>query len=207
MQCSRCRNDAAIVQPYSGVALCAVHAARDLEAKAKRRIRKCGGIASGERLYVQESSGPESFALSALLTEILAGHRDVSFVKAPADATAVVSAVTLDSSACAFLQQIVSGKVAEVLAPFEGKVLDPLAVIPRIEVELYARHHGWEGEDVCPFVSDSFVADVYAFLKHFSADHPSASYALMQVRDALPQLYRERTYPCSVRIPGVPSPA
>lgn len=193
MQCSRCGKDAVIVQPYSGVALCTVHAARDLEAKAKRRIRKCGGIASGERLYVQASPGPESFALSALRTEILAGRRDVSFVQAPADATAVVSAATLDSSACAFLQQIISGKTAEVLVPSKGKLLDPLAVVPRNEVVLYARHHGWEGEDAGPFVPDPFSADVCAFLKHFSAVHPSAAYALMQVRDALPKLYRERT--------------
>lgn len=193
MQCSRCGKDAVIVQPYSGVALCAVHAARDLEAKAKRRIRKCGGIASGERLYVRESSGPESFVLSVLLAEILANRRDVSFVKTSADATATVSAETLDSSACAFLQQIVSGKAAEVLVPSKGKVLDPLAVVPRNEVVLYARHHGWEGEDACPFSSDPFAADVCAFLEHFSADHPSAAYALMQVRDALPPLYLERT--------------
>ncbi|MCZ0863260.1 hypothetical protein [Methanocorpusculum vombati] len=192
MQCSRCGKDAVIVQPYSGVALCAVHAARDLEAKAKRRIRKCGGIASGERLYVQASSGAESFALSALLSEILAGRRDVSFVADPADATAVVSAATLDSSACAFLQQIISGTTVEVLIPPNGKVLDPLAVVPRNEVVLYARHHGWEEEDAGPFVPDPFAADVCAFLNHFSADHPSAAYALMQVRDALPPLYRER---------------
>ncbi|MCZ0860362.1 hypothetical protein O0S10_03840 [Methanocorpusculum sp. MG] len=193
MQCSRCGKDAVVVQPYSGVALCAVHAARDLEAKAKRRIRKCGGIVSGERLYVRESSGPESFALSVLLAEILAERRDVSFVSHPADATAVVSAETLDSSACRFLRLIISGKTAEVLVPFEGKMLDPLAVVPRNEVVLYARHHGWDGDDSLSVSSDPFAADVCAFLEHFSADHPSAAYALMQVRDALPQLYLERT--------------
>jgi len=193
MKCSRCGKEAVIVQPYSGVALCAVHAARDLEVKAKKRIRKCGGIASGERLYVQESHGPESFALSALFARILAGRRDVSFVSTPVDATAVVSAETLDSSACAFLQQIVAGRTAEVLAPPKGKMLDPLAVVPRNEVVLYARHHGWEGEDAGPFVPDPFAADVCAFLKHFLVDHPSAAYALMQVRDALPPLYLERT--------------
>ncbi|HJK16488.1 MAG TPA: hypothetical protein O0X44_02840 [Methanocorpusculum sp.] len=193
MQCSRCGKEAVIVQPYSGVSLCAVHAARDLEAKAKRRIRKCGSISSGERLYVQESFGPESFALSVLLSRILAGRRDVSLVSDPSDATAVVSAETLDSSACCFLQQIISGTTPEILSLPSRKVLDPLAVVPRVEVLQYARHHGWDGVDVRPRLSDPFTADICAFLEHFSVDHPSAAYALMQVRDALPQLYMERT--------------
>ena len=182
-----------IVQPYSGVSLCAVHAARDLEAKAKRRIRKCGRISSGERLYVQESFGPESFALSVLLSRILAGRRDVSLVSDPSDATAVVSSETHDSSACCFLQQIISGTTPEILPLPSRKVLDPLAVVPRVEVLQYARHHGWDGVDVRPRLSDPFTADICAFLEHFSVDHPSAAYALMQVRDALPQLYMERT--------------
>ena len=193
MQCSRCGKEAVIVQPYSGVSLCAVHAARDLEAKAKRRIRKCGSISSGERLYVQESFGPESFALSVLLSRILAGRRDVSLVSDPSDATAVVSSETLDSSACCFLQQIISGTPPEILSLPSRKVLDPLAVVPRVEVLQYARHHGWDGVDVRPRLSDPFTADICAFLEHFSVDHPSAAYALMQVRDALPQLYMERT--------------
>ncbi|HJK81251.1 MAG TPA: hypothetical protein O0X45_00210 [Methanocorpusculum sp.] len=193
MQCSRCGKEAVIVQPYSGVSLCAVHAARDLEAKAKRRIRKCGSISSGERLYVQESFGPESFALSVLLSRILAGRRDVSLVSDPSDATAVVSSETLDSSACCFLQQIISGTTPEILPLPSRKVLDPLAVVPRVEVLQYARHHGWDGVDVRPRLSDPFTADICAFLEHFSVDHPSAAYALMQVRDALPQLYMERT--------------
>lgn len=193
MQCSRCGKEAVIVQPYSGVSLCAVHAARDLEAKAKRRIRKCGSISSGERLYVQESFGPESFALSVLLSRILAGRRDVSLVSDPSDATAVVSAETLDSSACCFLQQIISGTTPEILSLPSRKVLDPLAVVPRVEVLQYARHHGWDGVDVRPRLSDPFTADICTFLEHFSVDHPSAAYALVQVRDALPQLYLERT--------------
>ena len=193
MQCSRCGKEAVIVQPYSGVSLCAVHAARDLEAKAKRRIRKCGSISSGERLYVQESFGPESFALSVLLSRILAGRRDVSLVSDPSDATAVVSSETLDSSACCFLQQIISGTTPAILPLPSRKVLDPLAVVPRVEVLQYARHHGWDGVDVRPRLSDPFTADICAFLEHFSVDHPSAAYALMQVRDALPQLYMERT--------------
>ncbi|HJK08395.1 MAG TPA: hypothetical protein O0X54_02520 [Methanocorpusculum sp.] len=193
MQCSRCGKEAVIVQPYSGVALCAVHAARDLEAKAKRRIRKCGSISSGERLYVQESFGPESFALSVLLSRILAGRRDVSLVSDPSDATAVVSSETLDSSACCFLQQIISGTTPEILSLPSRKVLDPLAVVPRVEVLQYARHHGWDGVDDRPRLSAPFPADICAFLEHFSVDHPSAAYALMQVWDALPQLYLERT--------------
>ena len=133
MQCSRCGKEAVIVQPYSGVSLCAVHAARDLEAKAKRRIRKCGSISSGERLYVQESFGPESFALSVLLSRILAGRRDVSLVSDPSDATAVVSSETLDYSACCFLQQLTSGTTPDVLSPPSRKGTDQLAVVPSVQ--------------------------------------------------------------------------
>ena len=193
MQCSRCGKEAVIVQPYSGVSLCAVHAARDLEAKAKRRIRKCGSISSGERLYVQETFGPESFALSVLLSRILAGRRDVSLVSDPSDATAVVSSETLDSSACCFLQQIISGTTPEILSLPSRKVLDPLAVVPRVEVLQYARHHGWDGVDVRPRLSDPFTADICAFLEHFSVVPSSVAYALMQVRGAPPQLYMETT--------------
>jgi hypothetical protein len=173
------------------MALCTVHAARDLEAKAKRRIRKCGGITSGERLYVPDFPGPESFALSVLLAEILAKRRDVSFVSIPADATAIVSPETLDSYVCEFLRLICSGKATEVLT-FHKKVLNPLAAIPRNEVLLYSRHHGWEEDDTIPLFPDPFAADVCTFLDHFARDHPSATYALMQIRDTLPQLYLER---------------
>ncbi|HJJ89403.1 MAG TPA: hypothetical protein O0W81_04795 [Methanocorpusculum sp.] len=192
MQCSRCDKDAAIIQPYSGLALCAVHAARDIEAKVKRRIRKCGGISFGEKLYVSGSRGPEQFALYVVLSRILLGRCDVSFVNNPDEATAVVSISTLDTSSCAFLQQIISGTVVEVFAPSGKKILDPLAIVPRNEIVFYARFHGWDGVDECSFVLDQFSKDVWTFLKHFMRGHPSVAYSLMQVRDGLSHIYQEK---------------
>lgn len=191
MQCSRCGKEAVIVQPYSGVALCTVHAARDLEAKARRRIRKCGGIASGERLYVESGGDAESFALSVVLAAIIADRRDVSFVFDPADATAMVTADTLDDCAQTILRLICQGDAVLMLASLDQKILAPLSMIPRAEVYLYADHYGWTGSSGAE-PSDSFDADIRVFLENFSADHPSAAYALMQIRDALPPLYLER---------------
>ncbi|MDR3102162.1 MAG: hypothetical protein LBU24_02855 [Methanocalculaceae archaeon] len=191
MQCSRCRKEAAIVPPCAGAALCTPHAALCLEARAKRRIRKCGGIASGTQLFVEDRGDAESFVLSHLLAKILADRRDISSSVDPADATVVMTADTLDDYACGFLGMICSGDAVQVLDTADGKIVSPLTTTPRNEVYLYARHHEWAGPcGAGP--SNPFTADICTFLENFSADHPAAPWALVQVRDALVQLYQER---------------
>ncbi|MDU9375971.1 hypothetical protein McpSp1_05550 [Methanocorpusculaceae archaeon Sp1] len=191
MKCSRCGNDAVIVQDYAGVALCSRHAAADIEAKAKREVRKCGGITSGEKLFIMGGGSAESHALSTLLSVILAGRRDITFTTDVASATAVVTADTLDDIAEHLLCQVCRGDAAELLAVPEKKTLRPLSVVPRTEVCFYARHHGWTG-DCSTQDSSAFCSDIAAFLKTFSADHPSAAYALKRISDQLPDLYLER---------------
>lgn len=192
MNCSRCGKPAAILQRYSGVALCAYHASLDLEAKAKRELRKSGGVPSGARLMVTGSDTAESFAVRSLLSEVF-GHRpDISFVCDPKEATAFVTAETLEDCAEAFLRLICRGETAQILSPQQEIILRPLSVIPREEVLLYAQQHGWSGPAV-PLASDPFSCDISRFLENFSADHPSAEYALRSVRDQLLELYQERS--------------
>ncbi|MDV0442837.1 hypothetical protein [Methanorbis rubei] len=191
MKCSRCGNDAVIVQEYAGVALCPRHAAADIEAKAKREVRKCGGISSGEKLFVGEGGSAESHALSNLLSVILAGRRDVTFVTDTAFATAVVTADTLDDIAEHLLSLVCLGNTTDLLETPEKKTIRPLSTIPRTEVYFYASHHGWVGGSSAGKTS-TFSSDIAAFLKTFSVGHPSAAYALKRIADQLPELYLER---------------
>ncbi len=191
MKCSRCGNDAVIVQGYSGVALCSHHAALDIEAKAKREVRKDGGIASGEKLFVPVRVDAASYALSALLSVILAGRRDVSLVSDRGSATAVATADTLEDAAENVLCQVCSGTAVDLLLVPAKKTIRPLSVIPREEVYFYARLHGWTGACTAS-EKDSFSADIGSFLAAFSAGHPSAAYALKRISDQLPEIYQER---------------
>lgn len=192
MNCSRCGKPAALLQRYSGVALCAYHASLDLEAKAKRELRKSGGVSSGAHLLVPDADTAESFALCTLLSEVLGRRPDISFVSDPTQATALVTAETLEDCAGNFFRLVCRGETAQIFSQPPKKILRPLSVVPREEVLLYARQHGWSGPAATPS-ADPFACDTNRFFENFSADHPSAAYALRHVREQLLELYQERS--------------
>lgn len=178
MKCSRCSKKAVISQPYSGLALCEVHAASDIEAKAKKEIRQKGGLPSGSTLYVEDDGTFRTFALRIFLAGLLVTRTDVLFVKNPDDTTLVLKPDTLDDVALNVLVSVCAG-TQDRLASTENMKLAPLSVIPTDEVFWYAKRNGFAG------VSPEIPGDVAEFLESFKIGHPAASYALKNIRDAI----------------------
>ncbi|MFA5331025.1 MAG: tRNA(Ile)-lysidine synthase [Methanoregula sp.] len=77
MQCDKCRHEAFVFQPYSGLHLCPDHFIRDLEAKAKRTIRLHGWLRPGDHIAVVLTGSPADFALLSFLKKLTGRRRDV----------------------------------------------------------------------------------------------------------------------------------
>ena len=77
MQCSACRREAIVFQPYSGKHLCPVHFTRDLEAKAKRTIRTRGWLRPGDHIAVVLSGDAASAGLLFFLHSLTKDRRDI----------------------------------------------------------------------------------------------------------------------------------
>ncbi len=80
LRCTKCRNDAIISQRYSGQMLCRDHFIHDLEAKAKREIRRNQWLRSGDRIGVALSGGAASAALLSILLKLTHKRCDIKLV-------------------------------------------------------------------------------------------------------------------------------
>lgn len=80
LRCTKCRNDAIISQRYSGQKLCRDHFIRDLEAKAKREIRRNRCLRSGDQIGVALSGGPASAAVLSILLKLIKKRGDIKLV-------------------------------------------------------------------------------------------------------------------------------
>lgn len=192
MQCSRCKNEAVITQTYSGVSLCEAHLLSDIEAKAKKEIRKSGGISSGEKIYFSEKSSAASFALKVFLTKLFEKRMDVSFTDLEEGATSVMLTSSLDDVAADILEKVCAGKADELLKTSGKKIIAPFSVIPSKEIFLYAKYHGWKNFPEKK-IEENFSGEIKKFLENFSKTHPSSRYALKNVGDTLPKIYQERS--------------
>ncbi|HIJ06196.1 MAG: hypothetical protein XE11_1487 [Methanomicrobiales archaeon 53_19] len=77
LYCTHCRSHAIITQHYSGQKLCREHFIVDLEAKAKREIRRNLWLRSGDRIGVALDGGPASAALLTLMMKITEKRSDI----------------------------------------------------------------------------------------------------------------------------------
>jgi len=178
MKCSRCSKEAVVMQPYSGLSLCELHAAADIAAKAKKEIRHQGGLPSGARLFVEEDKTFRSFALRIFLADLLAARTDLLFVKDPKDADVVLEPATLDDTALCVLESVCAGTQDHLICSAKGRIA-PFSVIPAEELFWYAKRHGYRGH------IPETRGDTAEFLNGFTKGHPGTRYALKNLRDTL----------------------
>ncbi|WP_067048481.1 adenine nucleotide alpha hydrolase family protein [Methanofollis ethanolicus] len=85
MKCSKCRREAVIFQRYSGLRLCRDHFVADVEAKAKREIRRQRWLATGDVIAVPLHRDPASVALLRFLVTAFGGRPDISVLALATD--------------------------------------------------------------------------------------------------------------------------
>lgn len=178
MECSKCRSEAVVTQSYSGLSLCMRHLISDIESKAKKEIRKKGGLASAEHIYLKGGDDYRLYALRIFLSALFLKRTDIVFVTSEDEATTVFSSETLDDAACGLLDAVLEGRTAYYLESKEKRVIAPLSVIPADEVYLYAKEHGWKGDGI-------ITTSTKEFLDEFSKGRPGTKYALKNTADFL----------------------
>jgi len=77
-RCSKCKREAVVSQPYSGLDLCPKHFAIDLERKVKREIRRHRWLSEEKRIGVAVSGSACSCTLLHLLAAITRERRDIT---------------------------------------------------------------------------------------------------------------------------------
>ncbi len=204
MECSKCKHEAILYQPYSGQNLCGEHLVADIEAKAKRTIRQHGGIQPGDHIAVILSGNAAENALLFFLRDLIGKRRDirVSGITAgigkdrvalarEAGATRIALAMTLDEASVELLSDILRGDPETCLTGAHDTggglpTVAPFCHIPSEEIALYARIHGLAGG--CPLErgnGDPLNADVKRLLGEYTRRHPAAPHAVLNLCDSL----------------------
>lgn len=201
MQCSKCRNEAILFQPYSGQHLCREHFIADFEAKAKRTLRQQRGMRPGDSIAVFLTGDAASEALLLFFEKVAGQRRDVRFFGIAMDGTPervairaagdgysrIAIATSLEDGAASVLARILQGRADGLSEQAIGgiPVIAPFSHIPEAEVHLYARLHGIAESEIWPLPGDALLSDVKSLLCTYSHSHPQAPYAVQNIRDAL----------------------
>ncbi len=204
--CCRCHRDAVLFQEYSGRAFCREHLVRDIERRARREVRRQGGLRPDDRVGILPAEGPAAYALQAFLERRAVGGR-VSVVQmspvadgSPAVAaarmgcTVFADASPLEDAAAHILSAVLRGRPIDLLAPpppGAARVIHPFSRVPAGEVRFYA---SWLGGVPCSssgLETEPFVRFVSEELDRHTCRHPSAQFALVRLEDALLRLSQE----------------
>jgi hypothetical protein len=204
MQCSKCRNEGIIFQPYSGQHLCREHFISDFEAKAKRAIRLHRGMQPGDSVGVVMSGDPADDALLFFFRKLSAHRRDIRVTEVPAreisrmnsaarDAgvTKIALSTPLEDAAASALTTILQGHAESFFTsgpetPGGLPLITPFYHIPANEVLLYARIHGLDGDGVTSSRENSLLhTEVKTMLTDYSVRHPAAPHAVLNLRESL----------------------
>lgn len=204
MQCSKCKREAVIYQPYSGQHLCRDHLVADIEAKAKRTVRQHRGMQPGDHIAVILNGNAADNALLFFLRKLTEKRRDirvseitteiaedrVAFARR-ASATRVALATTLDDASVEILSGILQGDPVTCMSGAEDTggglpTVAPFGHIPSEEIALYARIHNLA--DRCPVEreeDDTLSSDVKNLLGEYTRHHPAAPHAIINLCDSL----------------------
>ena len=210
MQCSKCKNEEVIFQPYSGQHLCRDHFIADVEAKARRAIRINQWLRPNDHIGVVVHGDPAGKALLYFLRKVT-GNRtdiqvseitgtedmpDISMRARDAGVTRLARATPLEDAAAAALTGILRGG-ADACFPDASRIqggiqeIAPFCHIPAREILHYAQIHGLGGETgVLPQENDILYKDVKAMLTDYSVRHPAAPYAVLNLCEALADIHR-----------------
>ncbi|NLD57567.1 MAG: hypothetical protein GX651_05465 [Methanomicrobiales archaeon] len=210
MRCSKCRDTAIHFQPYSGQHLCRNHFIADIEAKAKREIRRHQGIRPGDRIGVVTGYGLQEEVLLHFLQKLTRNRRDIQVVEIPGapeemqvmkqarecGITRIARAFSLEDRAAATLTAILQGDAARCFfqtrkTPGVIPVITPFCHIPAEEIVLYARLHGISGDLSAPLQgNDPLYTDVLSLLADYSSRHPAAPHAVINLAQSLAAVRR-----------------
>ena len=79
MKCDKCNREAVIFQKYSGMHLCGLHEAADVERKIKRRMRKERMAKPGDHIAVAMSGGKDSAVTLSILIDTFTTRSNIKF--------------------------------------------------------------------------------------------------------------------------------
>ncbi len=205
MQCSKCRNDGIVFQPYSGQHLCRGHFIADFEAKAKRAIRVNRWMQPGDHIGVVTRRDFAGNALLSFFQKLTGNRKDIRvseitgtedlpglIVKARnAGLTRIAFATPLEDAAASALTAILRGRADACFSdaspiPGEIQVITPFCHIPAGEIVLYARIHGLAGDGmVLPQENNTLYTEIKALLADYSRRHPAAPHAVLNLCETL----------------------
>jgi hypothetical protein len=204
MQCSTCRREAIIFQPYSGRYLCGDHLIQDLEAKAKRAIRVHHGMQPGDHIGVVMTGDSASAALQFFLKKLTGKRKDIRVSVITADEatghgetgrgpgiTKIAGATTLEDAAASALTAILMGDAERCFGPGSADrnripVITPFSHIPAEEIALYARLCGVEEATGARGTGgEPLISEVKAVLGDYSTRHPAAPHAILNLCESL----------------------
>jgi len=205
MQCSKCRNESIVYQPYSGQHLCQDHFIIDLEAKVKRGIRVHQWMRPGDHIGVPLTGDVAGNALFYFLNKLTGNRRDVRVSAIPAGGgmaeylerardtgiTKIALGTTLEDAAASVLADILQGNTGKYL-PIDDTgtntllLITPFSHIPSEEIAVYAQVHGITAEMLpCPQDHDPLYSQVIAMLTDYSRRHPAAPHAVLNLSESL----------------------
>lgn len=210
MQCSKCKNEGIIFQPYSGQHLCCDHFIADVEAKARRAIRINQWMRPDDHIGVIVRGDPAGNALLFFLRKLTSNRKDIRVSEIPitedlpglnerardAGITRVARATPLEDAAASALTNILRGG-ADACFPgasnIQGRIQEiaPFSHIPVGEIDHYAKIFGLGGDTgVLPQKTDSLYTDVKTLLADYSRRHPAAPHAVLNLCEAFAVLHR-----------------
>jgi tRNA(Ile)-lysidine synthase TilS/MesJ len=209
MQCSTCKREAVIFQPYSGRHLCRDHIILDVEAKAKRAIRVHHGIQPGDHIAVAQTGDSASRALLVFLHKLTGKRRDVRVsgiaVKEGLEycdirgmgITKIAVATTLEDAASSALTEILRGNVETFFKHDSTTVckfpqISPFSHIPAEEIAMYAQvcNAGEEMQEEGTG-NDPLRDEVKEILADYSSRHPAAPHAILNLCESLTCVKKE----------------